>query len=262
MPLGLGPLNSALERLGSHRVHLYFYHTAGAPAPLEKGTERGGDEPGQLGGALDHEAPARSRRSSGCAQRRERIDGEARDAGDSRRGLLEERARRRGRLAAGRDVAQALVGRIAELGAESQLLAIEGFALAVPGRGERVVIGMEGLGDHAAGAAYCLRRGPEKLEDTLARAKVRDTQEAIQPDESHRSPAAGAAPAEEGGCPDHDLGAGIGAGNGEARESSAHGGLDALGIPAERGEPPAAAGRTPIREGLDAGAQAADERAP
>src|SRR5437879_267895 len=187
MPLGVGPLNSALERLGSHRVHLYFYHTAGAPAPLEKGTERGGDEPGQLGGALDHEAPARSRRGSGRAQRRERIEGEARDAGNSRRGLLEKRARRGGRLAAGGDVAQALVRRIAELGAESQLLAIEDFTLAAPGRGERVVIGMERLGDHAAGTAHRLRRRPEKLEDALARAKVRDTQEAVQPDEIGRA---------------------------------------------------------------------------
>src|SRR5882672_5683653 len=153
MPLDVGPLSSALERLGRHWIHLYFYHTAGAPAPLEKGTERGGDEPGQLGGALDHEAPARGRRGCGRAQRRERIDGEARDAGDSRRGLLEKRARRRCRLAAGGNVAQALVGRIAELRAESQLLAIEGVARAVPRRGERVVIGMERLDDHAAGAA-------------------------------------------------------------------------------------------------------------
>src|SRR5947208_845277 len=247
---GVGPLRSARERLGRHRVHLYFYHTAGAPAPLEKGTERGGDEPGQLGGALDHEAPARGRRGSGSAQRRERVDGEAGDGGGGRRGLLEERARRRGRLATRGDVTQALVWRVAELGAEAQLLAIEGFALAVPGRGERIVIGVKRLGDHAAGAAHRLRRRPEKLEDTLARAKVRDAQEAIQPDESHRAPSAGAAPAQQGRRPDHDLGARIGAGDGEAWEAPAHRGLDALGIPAERGEPPAPARRTPIRERL------------
>src|SRR5438552_16759957 len=99
MPLGVGPLRSARERLGRHRVHLYFYHTAGAPAPLEKGTERGGDEPGPLGGGLDHGAPARGRRGAGGAPRRERGEGGAREGGGGRRGRLGGRARRRGRPA-------------------------------------------------------------------------------------------------------------------------------------------------------------------
>src|SRR2546427_11231961 len=151
MPLGVGPLRSARERLGRHRVHLYFYHAAGAPAPLEKGTERGGDEPGQLGGALDHEAPARGRRGSGSAQRRERVDGEASDAGDGRRGLLEERARRRGRLATRGDVAQALVWRVAGRGGQGQPPGGEGAALAGPCRGARGGIGGERRGGRAGG---------------------------------------------------------------------------------------------------------------
>src|SRR6266849_4269898 len=109
---------SQLERLGRYRVHLYFYHTAGAPAPLEKRPQDGTDEPGQLNGALDDEAPARGRRRAGRPQRRGWINDESPDARESDRGLIEESPRRRGRLATGGDMTEALVRGIAELGAE------------------------------------------------------------------------------------------------------------------------------------------------
>src|SRR6266849_1788941 len=265
----LGPLGprlgllapSQLEKLDGYRVHLYFYHTAGAPAPREKGPQGGTDEAGQLGGALDDEAPARGRRRAGRPQRRGWIDDESRDAGESGRALIEESTRRRGRLAAGGDMAEALVRGIAELGTEAELLLIEGFARAVPDRGQRVVIGMERLGDHATGAAHGFSRGPEELEDALARAKIRDAKEAVQPHEADRTPPARAAAAQQRRRAYHDLGAGIGAGDGESRKAAAHRGLDPLGVPAEGPESPSAAGRAPVRERLDAGAEAADESA-
>src|SRR5262249_1246961 len=148
-----------------------------------------------------------------------------------------------------------------ELGPELELQPVEGRAILVTHGGEGVVLGMERLGDDLPVRARALPGCPQELEHALARAEVGRPEQAVEPDEAHRSPRTRSSLAQRGGRAKGPGGGPVGARGVEAGKGPAHRGLDALGIPAEGGELVTAALRAALGQGLGAGAEAAGKRA-
>src|SRR5215831_9122583 len=173
----------------SDRVHLYFYHTAAVPSPLEERRERAGETPREIVRALDHELPPRAlgRRAAGSG----RVHGEPVDAGERARALADQGARRRRGLAPDRDGGEAPKRRIAQLGANLELARVERVARLFLRGLDGVVLGMERLGDDAPARPYGFRRRPQEREGPLTGPEFRGAQEPVERDDADGVDAAG-----------------------------------------------------------------------